>query len=98
MRRRTIVCICDCDCCVAAARWRALTDEEKVPYQRKATVDRARYEKEKEAFEKFGLKLRKKGLSSYAFYCMDKKNRQAVLREKPGLTGRETMRELGTES
>lgn len=33
-------------------KWRSLTDEEKAPYVKKAEVDKARYQREMEAYKK----------------------------------------------
>jgi hypothetical protein len=32
-------------------RWKALTDKEKIPYEKKATEDKARYEAEKARYQ-----------------------------------------------
>jgi hypothetical protein len=82
-----------------ASNWKKLSDQEKIEFQEKASLDKNRYEDENKSYikpseqDKKKISGPKKPISAYIYFCMEKRNQ--IKEQNPNMSTIEITRELG---
>jgi hypothetical protein len=87
-----------------AVNWKKLSDQEKIQFQEKASLDKDRYEQENKSYikpneeqlvsdKKKKISGPKKPMSAYIHFCMEKRNE--IKEQNPNMSTIEITRELG---